>query len=392
MAPLKLTHLFLSFRSLGGVESVLHHHYDNDDQIGIASDFAIYFESEAKPIERVRFLGFNAKSTIREARSELRQCFAATEPTVALYHCMWGMPYLADLDSAARRILMLHGSSPGMEEQLRARRDWIDGILIVSEPLVGTVRRCVPHLDQSRVALLPYPIAPPATVGLRAPLSGRPIVAGFCGRLCFEQKRIDRFPRLCQRLDQIGLRYRMEFLGEGPDRLWLESQLTDRSRFVFHGRRVGQDYWRTLSGWDAIIFTSDYEGTPIALLEALSLGVLPVYPTIGSGGESYTARVLSELLYQPDDFEHVGQTLLKLVGLSELEWEKLRRKARESVASHLGDAYIRQFSAFVRSVVQMPRIAQDNFPPRPFFLDRCSFATVERLGRIRRAVRRLARR
>jgi glycosyltransferase involved in cell wall biosynthesis len=387
MAPLKLTHLFLSFRSLGGVESVLHHHYDQDHEIGIASDFAIYFESESKPIERVFFLGFGANSTIRKARSKLRQVFAATQPTVALYHCMWGMSYLADLDSAARRILMIHGATPGMEEQLRFRSPWVDGIMIVSEALRGTVRQCAPQLDDSRVKLVPYPISGPRPIRPRAPLANRPIVLGFCGRLSFEQKRIDRLPELCKRLDRSGLSYRMEFLGDGQDRPWLESQLADRSRFIFHGRRSGEEYWRTLGGWDAIVFTSDYEGTPIALLEALSVGVIPVYPIIGTGGEGYTEQVLPDLLYRPDDFDHVAQSLAKLVHLPEAELNALRRKCQESVAPHLGDSYLRQFAAFVRSIVAMPRIAQNNFPSRSFLVDHCSFALVERLSAVRRSLR-----
>src|SRR6185503_16952042 len=179
----------------------------------------------------------------------------------AIHHTVWGMTYWADLDVARRRILLVHSDSPGLAESLRLREEWIDGVLCVSEALRLKVADWLPHLGTDRVGWIPYPVLPRWKASPKAPLNNRAMVLGFCGRLILEQKRVDRLPALCAQLDRAGLNYRREVLGEGPERNWLETRLADRAKFVFHGRKSDDDYWRVLDSWDAIVFVSDYEGT-----------------------------------------------------------------------------------------------------------------------------------
>lgn len=390
MASSKVTHLFTQFRSLGGVESVLQRHYAMDADWGFASRFIIYFEPETEPLARVQFLGFDRRTTIREARRRFGAATALDAPTIAVYHEMWGMPYLADLDQASRRVLLLHGQTPGMLESLSYRREWLDGVLCVNEALRQLVRPCVSHLSEGRVGVVPYPISPPPLTPQRRPLNQRPLVLGFCGRLQVQQKRVDRLPAVCLNLDQRGLNYRLEFLGDGPDRAWLENQFPDRSRFLFHGRKKGDEYWRILAEWDAILFTSDYEGTPISMLEALSVGVVPIYPRIATGGDAYAAGVRPDLLYEPGDLAHVANTLVGLARASEAEWQSLRLRCTKAVSPHVGDAYPAQFSAFVHQVAEWPKVSQANFPRRPPLVADLPFCWLERVGAGRRFFRRLA--
>ncbi len=388
---MKVAHLFSSFRGLGGVESVLKYHHSHDAQWGIVSNFIIYFEAEIEPLERVHFLGFNSRTTIREARQRLATAIAQARPEVAVYHGTWGMPFLADLDQSQRRILVLHGETPGVEDQLRVRRQWLDGILCVSDPLRDLVRRCAPQLEEDRIEVLSYPIAPAGTRKRRERLAHRPLVLGFCGRLAFEQKRVDRLPPLCRLLDESGLNYRLEFLGDGPQRGWLESQFPDRSRFYFHGRKSGNDYWGVLGEWDVMLLTSDYEGTPIVLLEALSVGVIPLCPRINCGGDAYAKQIQVDLLYEPDDFAHVSATLNRLPDLSEMEMQRLRARCEHAVAAHRGNNYIRTFAGFLARLRAAPKASRDTFPWRPFPIDHCPFTILAKIGAVRRKALRLLR-
>ena len=389
MNRIRLTHLFTSFQELGGVSAVLQHHHANDFRWGIDSEFVIFSEKQTRPVERVHFLGFDAHSTIRLARDRLRQAVAQTHSDVAVYHTTWGMPYLSDLDRSNRRILVQHGHVPGLAATLQFRGDWLDGIVCIGEPLLQTVRECLPKLEANRITVLPCPLNPPGSLPCRRPFDKRPLILGFCGRISVEQKRVDRFPRLCACLDQMGLSYRLEFLGEGPARASLERKLVDRSKFQFHGRKSGDEFWRVLGNWDVILFLSDYEGVPLALLEALSVGVIPFYPRIGSGGDAYVAGVRKDLLFEPEDYAHVADTLKKLSLLPESDLERLRSNGREVTAVHLGDNYMKSFSAFVRQIVALPKVSQSTFPRRPFFVEDCSFTWLGRLGAVRRAFLRL---
>lgn len=385
---MSIAHCFPSFHGLGGVESVLRHHWSRDSDWGLASRFVIYREDNSRPVERVRFLGLDDRSTIRLARQQFGEALAAAPPDVAMWHGPWGMPFLADLDRSQRRLLVLHGAMPRLAEMLASRRDLLDGIICVSEPLAAAVRRSAPRLADERTVVVPYPISPPGVVAPRAPLDGRPLVLGFCGRLIVEQKRVDRLPKLCAALDESGLDYRLEFLGDGPERSWLKAQFPNRTKFDFHGRKDGADYWRVLAGWDVVVSTSDYEGTPIAMLEAMSVGVIPVFPRIGCGGDSLAAGVLAELLYEAEDFARVAGVLGRLRRMPEAELQSVRDRCVEAVAVNAGDGYLRAVAGFIRRVLELPRVATGNFPRRVFPVEHLSFATLAKLSATRGWLRR----
>lgn len=380
MARVKLVHVFTAFRSLGGVETVLQRHYELDADLGLDSEFIILAEPQDDPVPRVHFLGFDRHTSIRMARQCFRQAIARIRPEIAVYETMWCLPHLVGLDGAARRLLVLHGVTPGMEHDLRRRQIWLDGLLGVNRSLRDTFAEWFPDIEAERLGWLNCPIYPPSQYD-RPPesLADRPLVVGFCSRLSREQKRIDRLPELCRRLDQTGLAYRLEVLGDGPDRGDLEHALEENSQVKFHGMQRGRTYWEILSGWDVIIFTSDYEGTPIALLEAMSLGVLPLYPKIGTGGEAYVESVDPSLIYAAGRIDSAVQRLHALARMdpdARLEW---RRRSRTAVYPHLGDSYFRELATFIQHLRDLPPRASTSAPHIPFPFDRLTFSQLARL-------------
>lgn len=385
MGTVTLTHVASVYRSLGGVESVLRHHHEVDESRGLDSRFVVLCEPADSPVPRIAFLDLHSRRSVREARRRFRAAMAPRPPAVAVYHTMWGMGFLADLDGADKRIVLVHGETPDLRRLAQSRAPWIDGFLCVNERLRELVRSYVPAFDAGRVGVVPYPVLPPFAAPAKAPLPGRPLRVGFCGRLVRVQKRVDRLPGLCAHLEQSGVAFQLEFLGEGPDRLRLERELAARWPVCFHGRQSGEKYWRVLDGWDVIVFVSDFEGTPIALLEALSRGVIPLYPEIGSGGDSYVRKVRAELLYPAWDLPKAAAALARLCQLPAPEIEALRQRCQDAVAGHLGESYIAQFCSFVREILARPRIAQPTFPRRPWPTEYFSLRAVARLAEWRRA-------
>ncbi|MBI5775065.1 MAG: glycosyltransferase family 4 protein [Verrucomicrobia bacterium] len=380
MQPLALAHCFTRLRSLGGVESILHRHHAADEAGGLASKFVLFFEDRSLDIPRAAGLGWNGCTTIRQARRSFAGFMAKEPPPIALYHNLWGVPFLAELDQSRRRLGMLHSDWPGLEENLRAHCGLLDGVLCVSEALRAMVLRQLPELEPERVEVIPYPITAHPPAPPRAPLGRRPWVIGCCGRLIKEQKRVDRFPAFARQLEQAGLDFRLEFLGTGPEEDWLRRQFPDPARAVFHGRKSGQDYHTTLAGWDAIVFLSDYEGLPIALLEALQAGVLPLFPKVGSGGDAFARQIRPELLYPPGDLAAMVCALQQLQQLPDGEIQALRERGRELTAPHREEFYFNQFNGFVRRISAAPRISQTTQPRRPFFFtDHWPFALLRRV-------------
>jgi glycosyltransferase involved in cell wall biosynthesis len=129
-----------------------------------------------------------------------------------------------------------------------------------------------------------------------------------------------------------------------------------------------------------VVFLSEYEGLPLALLEALAAGVVPVFPKIQSGGDAYTLGVDASLLYPAGDLTSIIPILRQLSRQTEPEWAALRARATASVAKHTGSHYLNAFASFVRDISNAPPLVPSPLGPRPFrWMDYCPFALMRRL-------------
>lgn len=376
--PVRLAHFFSAFQSLGGVQSVLRHQLAHDPSRGFESELIVYLEAQRARFERVHFVGPTSVSCVFAARRRVQKIVRSLQPQVAVYHGFWGISNFSDIDSAPHRVLVIHGDGPCMKHLIEASQ-WLDGILCVSEPLEAQVRSALPTWDPRRIGLLPYPIQPAiATIAAHSSLADRPLVVGYAGRFSRRQKRVELLPELIEHLDRGGRPFRFEMLGDGEERAWLEERLGGDPRVRFHGMLTGERYWRVLQGWDAIVYVSDYEGLPISMLEALSLGVIPVFPQIGCGGDEYAARVDPRLLFPRGDLQAAASCIRWLSQSHDSDVVSLRQRCRTAVATHLGSGYIDTFSSFVHGIMSIPPIAVTNFPRRQLLRDLCPEGIFER--------------
>jgi len=379
MKPIPVTHYFTFFQSLGGVQSLLRRHLERDSQWGLDSNVAAFFDPLTSTNPRLRGLGLSWRSTVWSSRRAFSRQLEGFRRPIAIYNNFWGLPFFADLDCAERRIGLLHSYAPVLRDCLDAEDGLVDGVLCVSQPLKEVVYRHLPSLDRARVALLPLPIASCPFQVQHLPLAGRALVLGIAGRLQKEQKCVDRLPELVGKLEATGLDFRLELLGSGPSEGRLRRRFAANERVRFLNHQTGEAYWKALSNWDAIVFTSDYEGLPLTLLEAMSVGILPIYPRINSGGDSYVAELNADFLYPAGDADRAAQALTVIMAASEEKRATWRERGQKLVASHLGDSYHDVFSTFVREIVAAPRVSASTFPRRRFYVtDYCPFALLVR--------------
>lgn len=139
--------------------------------------------------------------------------------------------------------------------------------------------------DDVSVAVIPN--------GVRARAFGQPDVRGddglrlvFVGRLV-SHKRVDVLLRAVSQTEGV----RLEIIGEGPERQRLdqlvhELGLDKRVRLI--GGLKHEDVMKHLSGADAMVLASGYEGLPHAVIEAFATGVPVIAPPVGGVGEVVT--------------------------------------------------------------------------------------------------------
>jgi glycosyltransferase involved in cell wall biosynthesis/predicted Ser/Thr protein kinase len=127
---------------------------------------------------------------------------------------------------------------------------------------------------------------------------------------------------------------RFAFAGEGPERGRLEAlarELGLADRVLFLGRR--EDVPQLLAAADVFVLPSLYEGSSLAVLEAMAAGTPVVSSAIG-GTDELVEDGESGLLVPPGDSEALAAALRKLLGAPGLG-RRLAARARERVAEDL---------------------------------------------------------
>ncbi len=112
----------------------------------------------------------------------------------------------------------------------------------------------------------------------------------YVGRLEERQKRFSRIATLWkERLADAFPDWRLEVVGDGPDRATYEAFLADAPRVAFLGfQNPATAYARA----KVLLLTSDFEGVPLVLVEAMASGCVPcalgsfasIHDVLGGGG------------------------------------------------------------------------------------------------------------
>lgn len=136
----------------------------------------------------------------------------------------------------------------------------------------------------------------------------------FAGRLC-EQKRPDRFLRVMRSIleSRPKLKFKGMIAGAGPLRPRMEELASQLGLRPNHVEFVGElkDLRPVYGKSDMLMLTSDWEGTPNVLLEAMGCG-LPVVAT-RVGGVSEIIGADRGLTVEPDDEDGLAQATLKMI-------------------------------------------------------------------------------
>jgi glycosyltransferase involved in cell wall biosynthesis len=108
----------------------------------------------------------------------------------------------------------------------------------------------------------------------------------YVGRVAEQQKRIVDVTHALLRVVAEVPHSTAKIIGDGPDMQVVKSilQQSDRAESVeLTGRLDSAGVWGSMATADVILLLSDYEGLPIALLEGMCCGLVPVVSRMHSG-------------------------------------------------------------------------------------------------------------
>jgi glycosyltransferase involved in cell wall biosynthesis len=157
----------------------------------------------------------------------------------------------------------------------------------------------------------------------------RPFQVVYSGRLWEHQKRaslvVDSLIHAC-RQGQGAITATV--IGDGYSREACEQRVMEEL-IRFTGRLPGPDVQQILQNSQAILLMSDFEGLPVALLEAMAAGVVPVVRLIPSGIPEVVNHGHTGLLVS-DDPRQAAVALLELAGDPVL-WQRCSEASRALV-------------------------------------------------------------
>jgi len=190
---------------------------------------------------------------------------------------------------------------------------FLDATVGVSQHASDVLRRA-PRLADKPVYYQPHGV--PQLRGLPALLrpANSPIRIIYVGRLIREQKRVHLFPRILQHLIDSNRPFTWTIAGDGPELKRLQqSMVTDApdQSVVFAGRVPYHQVPKLLADSDIFLLTSDYEGLPLSVLEALVSGTVPVVSDLASGIRESIGPDTG-ILVKPDDIDGYAAALLRL--------------------------------------------------------------------------------
>lgn len=132
----------------------------------------------------------------------------------------------------------------------------------------------------------------------------------YAGRLQNRQKRLDVLLEGLSRL--LDREWRLVVAGDGPDRNALESlaaRLHLAPRVTWLGWQT--DPWRAAGRVTALVLTSDYEGLPMVLLEALARGIPVIATDCPTGPRDIVRSGENGLLIPPGSPDDVAKAVTK---------------------------------------------------------------------------------
>lgn len=183
-----------------------------------------------------------------------------------------------------------HSDDPQHYDHARRLAPWWNGVVGVSETIV----RALGAMDEVRavpVTHIPYGVAVAAPADLsertqRLAGSGQRLRIVYAGRLEERQKRVSDLIAIARALRARAVAFELTIAGDGPARAHLatavrEARLDDVVRLV---GTVPMDRMAELyRAHHVFLLPSAFEGLPLAMLEAMGQGCVPLVSDIASG-------------------------------------------------------------------------------------------------------------
>lgn len=230
---------------------------------------------------------FEFKSPVENFHAVLRRLRDAIPhgDGVLLANDLLELAMASTFDCGRTVMQILHGDSDYYYELSARHQDVIDAFIVYGRTMERKLKARLPH-RAGDIHFLPYGIAEPPRA--RHAVPGR-LRLLFAGRLEHGQKGVLDLPLIDAELVARDIDVAWTVVGAGPDEQRLrEAWRSARVRFL--GPKTTGEVLDIAADHDVFVLPTRYEGVPVALIEAMGVGLAPVVSRVTSG----VTEILSE--------------------------------------------------------------------------------------------------
>ena len=173
---------------------------------------------------------------------------------------------------------VLHADTDYYYDLAARHDDVVDAFVVYGRTMERRLKERLPHRSND-IYFLPYGMPDPPR--RRTPVSGK-LRMLFAGRLEHRQKGVLDLPSIDRILAERGVEVQWTIVGSGPDEETVRHAWTS-SRVSFLGTKTQVEVMDIASEHDVFVLPTRWEGVPVALLEAMSVGLVPVVSRVESG-------------------------------------------------------------------------------------------------------------
>lgn len=178
----------------------------------------------------------------------------------------------------------VHNEASHYYDTMRLYEPIFDKIICVSKGSYSFLKEQLPEIEKKALFRpCPTSINIDSFSEKKYSSKNQPIVLTFIGRLEDKSKGVFRIPEILHLLKEKGVDFFIKIIGDGPDKNLLENKLSN-----FNGKYEitfanGQDELKKLiQNVDLILLTSNFEGGPLVVYEAMGCGVVPIVTPVGN--------------------------------------------------------------------------------------------------------------